>query len=117
MKTHAHIYIHYKLVRNIHTILSPFINYLSAQHVFSQIIAPLVTPLQRFNRAVATGTAGTAMAVLVFDKIANKFEQILFLLLDLSRSMYRILIPTYNKSIYIPLPFIGFSLPFIGYHK
>ena len=39
-------------------------------------------------RAVATGTAGTAMAVPLFDKIANKFEQILFLLLDLSRSMY-----------------------------
>ena len=36
------------------------------------------------TRAVATGTAGTAMAVPLFDKIANKFEQILFLLLGIS---------------------------------
>ena len=41
-------------------------------------------------RAVATGTAGTAMAVPLFDKVANKFERILSLLLDLSRSMCRI---------------------------
>ena len=34
-------------------------------------------------RAVATGTAGTAMAVPLFDKVANKFERILSLLLDL----------------------------------
>ena len=46
-------------------------------------------------RAVATGTAGTAIAVPLFDKIANKFEQMLFLLLGLSRSMYHIHIPTY----------------------
>ena len=32
-----------------------------------------------YTRAVATGTAGTAMAVPVFDKIANKFEQILLI--------------------------------------
>ena len=74
------------------------------------------TDIRLWSRAVATGTAGTAMAVPVFDKIANKFEQILFLLLDLSRSMYRILIPTYNYT-YLPIPFIGFSFPSIGYHK
>ena len=35
-----------------------------------------------FNRAIATGIymAGMAMAVSLFDKLANKFEQILFLL-------------------------------------
>ena len=45
-------------------------------------------------RAIATGTAGTAMAIQLFDKIANKFKQILFLLLDLPHSMYRIHIST-----------------------
>ena len=44
-----------------------------------------------------TNTAGTAMAIPLFDKIANKFEQILFLLLDLSRSMCFIHMLTYNS--------------------
>ena len=45
------------------------------------------------SRAIATGTAGTAMAVPLFDKTANEFERILFLFLDLPRSMYLIHIP------------------------
>ena len=54
--------------------------------------------LESYRRAVATGMASMAMAIPLFDKKVNKFKQILFLLLDLSRSMYRIHIPTYNNT-------------------
>ena len=57
------------------------------EHAPTEILK-ICTLLQ--SRAVATGTAGTAMAVPLFDKVANKFERILSLLLDLSRSMCRI---------------------------
>ena len=43
MKTHAY----YKLVRNIHTILTLFINYPFT--ACSEIVAPLASPLQRFK--------------------------------------------------------------------
>ena len=36
-----------------------------------------MSSIQAYVRAVATGTAGMAMAVPLFDKIANNFEQIL----------------------------------------
>ena len=52
--------------------------------------------------------AGMAMAVQLFNKIANKFEQILFPLLDLPRSMYGIhIVHTIILNLYLPLPFIG----------